>query len=256
MEPAARSPPVDVESGQHSPAPSAPRTKEGRRKPSRRHPGGRRATSVARRGSKRGSVRRVARRPLRFVIQHLDYDFTHQCGCRPRQCRQVWIMVGGFLPASVWIIAAMILHLSIIGRENGQKCFAMATISLRPFGVQIEYHSVVVPPDMCGTLVFYSTAVIKGIFGCLVAAIHLLLALLWLITIVGIPFPSTHLKLAFLVVWPFDISVSLVEDDSEYVDLTDEDEEQETDNDLEAGGRKQRGGGRGGGGRYGAATGS
>ena len=111
----------------------------------------------------------------------------------------LWIVFGGFWMAAGWLIAAVIMAITIIGLPWARAALTIATYTFLPFG-----HTVVDRPPGIGS----------GPLGCLGNAIWLVLAGWWLalahlitalglaITIIGLPFAWAHLKLARLALWP------------------------------------------------------
>src|SRR6187401_1805139 len=95
----------------------------------------------------------------------------------------LWILFGGFYMALGWLIAAVIMVLTIIGIPWARAAFTIAAYTLLPFG-----HTVVSRPAGIG----------GGFLGFVGNLIWLLLA----ITLIGIPFAWAHLKLAGLALWP------------------------------------------------------
>jgi uncharacterized membrane protein YccF (DUF307 family) len=111
----------------------------------------------------------------------------------------LWIIFGGLWMAVCWVIAAVIMAITIIGLPWARAALTMAWYTLLPFG-----HTVVERPSGIGT----------GPLGTVGNVIWLVLAGWWLalghsitgvalaITIIGIPFAWAHLKLAGLALWP------------------------------------------------------
>lgn len=111
----------------------------------------------------------------------------------------LWILFGGFYMALGWLIAAVIMVLTIIGLPWARAAFTIAAYTLLPFG-----HTVVSRPTGIGSglLGFVGNLVWLLLAGWWLAIGHLLTALLLAITLIGIPFAWAHLKLAGLALWP------------------------------------------------------
>ena len=110
----------------------------------------------------------------------------------------LWIIFGGFLIAIEYIVAGIILCLSIIGIPFGIQSIKLGVLALVPFGRQVVDH-----PTGSGflrTLFNIIWFFIGGIWICLT---HLFLALILAITLIGIPFAKQHAKLATLALTPF-----------------------------------------------------
>jgi len=108
----------------------------------------------------------------------------------------IWIIFGGLLGSLVWALAGILWCLTIIGIPIGKQCFKMAKLQLAPFGRKV------VATDN-GAISFLAN-ILWLIFGGLELAIaNLVSALIFAITIVGIPFAMQSLKLAKLSLMPF-----------------------------------------------------
>ena len=105
----------------------------------------------------------------------------------------LWILFGGFYMALGWLIAAVIMVLTIIGIPWARAAFTIAAYTLLPFG-----HTVVSRPTGIGGgfLGFVGNLIWLLLAGWWLALGHLLTALLLAITLIGIPFAWAHLKLA------------------------------------------------------------
>ena len=116
----------------------------------------------------------------------------------------LWIITGGVWMALAWLIAAVIMVITIIGIPWARAAFNIAFYTLLPFGHRAVPRTWVTGYEDIGT----------GPLGCLGNVIWLLLAGWWLalahlieavllaITIIGLPFAWAHLKLAGLALWP------------------------------------------------------
>ena len=116
----------------------------------------------------------------------------------------LWIITGGVWMALAWLVAAVIMVITIIGIPWARAAFNIAFYTLLPFGHRAVPRTWVTGSEDIGT----------GPLGCLGNVIWLILAGWWLalahlveavllaITIIGIPFAWAHLKLAGLALWP------------------------------------------------------
>ena len=50
----------------------------------------------------------------------------------------LWIIFGGFISWFAWIMAGCFWSVTIIGIPIGMQCFKLASISLNPFGKEVE----------------------------------------------------------------------------------------------------------------------
>src|SRR5580658_8253938 len=116
----------------------------------------------------------------------------------------LWIVFGGLWMAIGWLIAAVVMAITIIGLPWAWAAFNIASYTLLPFGrkavSRAEYSGSQDigsgPFGLLGNIVWLILA------GWWLALGHLLTAILWAVTIVGIPFAWAHLKLAGIALWP------------------------------------------------------
>ena len=111
----------------------------------------------------------------------------------------LWILFGGLEAAFLWVIAAVIMAITIIGLPWARAALTIAGYTLLPFG-----HTVVDRPTGIGTGPLGSVGNVIWLLlaGWWIALAHLIIALGLAITIIGIPFAWAHLKLAGLALWP------------------------------------------------------
>jgi uncharacterized membrane protein YccF (DUF307 family) len=118
----------------------------------------------------------------------------------------LWLVFGGLPMAFGWLIAAVIMAITIIGLPWAPAALRIAGYSLLPFG-----QTVTDDPD-AGALTFLGNVVWFVLAGWWLALGHLILAFGFAITIIGIPFAWAHLKLALLSLWPIGKIVVDTED--------------------------------------------
>jgi uncharacterized membrane protein YccF (DUF307 family) len=110
----------------------------------------------------------------------------------------IWIIFGGFAIALEYLVAGLLMCLTIIGIPFGIQSFKLAGASLWPFGKDIND-----TPDAgsgVSTLLNVLWILLGGIW---ITLTHLALGLALCITIVGIPFGLQHFKLMKLSFTPF-----------------------------------------------------
>ena len=105
----------------------------------------------------------------------------------------LWIVFGGLWMAVGWVIAAIVMAITIIGLPWTRAAFSIASYTLLPFGRQDIGTG---PLGVLGNVLWLVLA------GWWLALAHVVTAILLAITIVGIPFAWAHLKLAGLALWP------------------------------------------------------
>jgi uncharacterized membrane protein YccF (DUF307 family) len=107
----------------------------------------------------------------------------------------LWLIFGGLPMALGWLLAAVIMAITIIGLPWAPAAFRIAQYTLLPFGYQVESREGG-PMSFVGNVIWFLLA------GWWLALGHLVAAVLLAITIIGIPFAWAHLKLARLTLTP------------------------------------------------------
>ena len=116
----------------------------------------------------------------------------------------LWIVFGGFWMALAWVIAGVIMAITIIGLPWARAAFNIGVYSLLPFGQQAINRDQITgqhdfgtgPFGLIGNLIWLVLA------GWWLALGHVLTAIIMACTIIGIPFAWAHLKLAGIALWP------------------------------------------------------
>ena len=107
----------------------------------------------------------------------------------------LWFVFGGWISGSLWVLAGLILGITIIGLPWTPAAFRIAGFSYWPFG------KVVIERDPGATsLVLNILWLILA--GWWLALHHIVLAVGLAVTIIGIPFAWQHVKLAGLSLAP------------------------------------------------------
>jgi len=116
----------------------------------------------------------------------------------------LWIVFGGAWMALGWLVAAVIMAITIIGLPWARAAFNIAAYTLLPFGQRAVSRAEYTGREDVGTglLGFLGNLVWLVLAGWWLALGHLVTALLLAVTIVGIPFAWAHLKLAGIALWP------------------------------------------------------
>lgn len=116
----------------------------------------------------------------------------------------LWIVFGGVWMALGWIVASVIMAITIIGIPWARAAFNIAIYTLLPFGQKAVSRAEYLGQDDLGTgpLGFIGNVIWLILAGWWLALGHLITAVLLAITIIGIPFAWAHLKLAGLALWP------------------------------------------------------
>ena len=116
----------------------------------------------------------------------------------------LWILTGGLWMAVGWIIAALVMAITIIGLPWTRAAFNIASYTLLPFGHKAVSRAEYTGRQDIGTglLGFLGNILWLVLAGWWLALAHLVTAILLAVTIIGIPFAWAHLKLAELALWP------------------------------------------------------
>ena len=108
-----------------------------------------------------------------------------------------WLILGGLLTAVLYIIAGILLCITIIGIPFGFQLMKFGMFALAPVG-----HEVKVKEDFgCLALIFNIIWILLGWWE--IAIIHVVCGLIFCITIIGIPLGVQHFKMAFYSLMPF-----------------------------------------------------
>lgn len=114
----------------------------------------------------------------------------------------LWFIFGGFLVSLAYILGGILLCITIIGIPFGIQCFKLSILGMAPFGVEIRETE---PPGGCVSVIMNVIWILLP--GLELAIIHLCLAALFAITIIGLPFAAQHLKMIRLAILPFGFRV-------------------------------------------------
>ena len=125
----------------------------------------------------------------------------------------LWVVFGGFWMAAGWLIASVIMAITIIGIPWARAAFNIAFYTLLPFGQTVVSRDVYFGKEDVGTgpLGMLGNIIWLVLAGWWLALAHLITAIGLAITIIGIPFAWAHLKLAGLALWPIGKMVVLKE---------------------------------------------
>ena len=115
----------------------------------------------------------------------------------------IWLIFGGLIGSILWIAAGVVLCVTVIGIPWGLQAFKIASFVLWPFGREVEV-------GMFGAGGAIGNVIWILLFGWELAISHLLAALVFTITVIGIPFAAQHIKLARLSLLPFGSVIRVV----------------------------------------------
>jgi uncharacterized membrane protein YccF (DUF307 family) len=116
----------------------------------------------------------------------------------------LWIAIGGVWMSVAWVIAGLIMAITIVGLPWTPAAFRIAAYTLLPFGSRAVSRAEFTGREDLGTgpLGMLGNILWLILAGWWLALGHLITAALWAVTIIGLPFAWVHLKLAGLALWP------------------------------------------------------
>ena len=116
----------------------------------------------------------------------------------------LWMIFGGIWMALGWLLAAVIMAITIVGIPWARAAFNIAAYALLPFGRRAVSRAEYFGTDDIGTgpLGFLGNLIWLVLAGWWLALGHLVTAIVLAFTLIGIPFAWAHLKLAGLALWP------------------------------------------------------
>ncbi len=119
----------------------------------------------------------------------------------------VFFVFGGFLICLGYVLGGILLCLTIIGIPFGFMCFRLAGGVIAPFGREVRETK---PPG--GPIALIMNVIWIILPGLELAVMHLLLALIFALTIIGIPLAVQHMKLVPMALMPFGHVMRDIED--------------------------------------------
>ncbi len=108
----------------------------------------------------------------------------------------LWFIFGGFISGTLWLLAGVIMAVTIVGLPWTPAAFRMASFSYWPFG------RIVIDVDRGNPIGCLLNGIWLVFAGWWLALHHILIAIPLAITIIGIPFAWQHVKLAQLALMP------------------------------------------------------
>jgi uncharacterized membrane protein YccF (DUF307 family) len=116
----------------------------------------------------------------------------------------LWFVLGGFWMGLGWLLAGLIMIVTIVGIPWARAAFAIASFSFWPFGrVAVDRRLLTGRDDVgAGAIGVIGNVIWFLLAGWWLALGHLVAAVACAITIIGIPFALQHVKLALLAIAP------------------------------------------------------
>ena len=110
----------------------------------------------------------------------------------------LWLLLGGLIISFYYALMGLLFCIMVIGIPFGLQLFKIAGLALWPFGREILPG----PKDSgCLSVVMNVIWILLG--GVEIALIHLILGVVFCVTLIGIPFGLQHFKMAYLALVPF-----------------------------------------------------
>jgi uncharacterized membrane protein YccF (DUF307 family) len=110
----------------------------------------------------------------------------------------LWFILGGWLSGLAWMLAGVIMAVTVIGLPWVPAVFRIAMFSFAPFGKQVVPRNAPAEESL--------GCVLNGLWfllaGWWLALHHIVLGVALMLTIIGIPFGIQHIKLAALSLAP------------------------------------------------------
>ena len=110
----------------------------------------------------------------------------------------IWLLFGGLMIAIEYILAGLILCLTIVGIPFGYQAMKLGLLALFPFN-----QTVVKDHGSTGCLSAAMNVLWFFVGGIFIVITHFFWGVILAITIVGIPFATQHFKLMSMVLTPF-----------------------------------------------------
>jgi uncharacterized membrane protein YccF (DUF307 family) len=116
----------------------------------------------------------------------------------------LWLLLGGVWMAFGWLVAAIIMAITIVGLPWARAAFNIAAYTLLPFGQKaVPRDSITGQQDIgTGPLGVIGNLIWLVLAGWWLALAHIVTAFVLALTIIGLPFAWAHLKLAGIALWP------------------------------------------------------
>ena len=126
----------------------------------------------------------------------------------------LWFILGGFIAGLAWVLAGIIMAITIVGLPFVPTCFRLARYTFWPFGYDIVSRDQLTGQSDIGTGTIGTIGnVIWFVFaGWWLALMHISAAIALTISIIGIPFAWAHVKLAIASLFPIGKRIVAVDE--------------------------------------------
>lgn len=112
----------------------------------------------------------------------------------------IWFIFGGLIAAILWFLGGLLLCLTIIGIPLGLQFFKFAQLVLFPFGKEVKIKFDEHPILNIIWAILFGWELMLGYLG---------IALVFAVTIIGIPFALQWVKLSMLALLPFGAEIKI-----------------------------------------------
>ena len=110
----------------------------------------------------------------------------------------LWLLLGGIFTAAEYVLASLLMMITIVGIPFGMQTLKLAGLALWPFGKEVRSGE-----RSSGCLYVLMNVLWILLGGIWISLSHLVFGALLCITVIGIPFGLQHFKLAALALTPF-----------------------------------------------------
>lgn len=110
----------------------------------------------------------------------------------------LWLLLGGIFTAIEYLIASLLMMVTIVGIPFGIQTLKLAALALYPFGRDVRSGN-----RSSGCLYVLMNILWLLLGGIWISLSHLVFGIVLCITVIGIPFGMQHFKLAALALSPF-----------------------------------------------------
>jgi uncharacterized membrane protein YccF (DUF307 family) len=116
----------------------------------------------------------------------------------------LWLLSGGLWMAFGWMVAAVVMAITIVGLPWARAAFNIAAYTLLPFGQKAVRRDILTGQSDIGTgpLGLIGNLIWLLLAGWWLALAHIVTAVVLAVTLIGIPFAWAHVKLAGIALWP------------------------------------------------------
>lgn len=129
----------------------------------------------------------------------------------------IWLIFGCAITALLWVLAGVIMAITVIGLPWARSCFVIAGYVLWPFGRELISRKALTGEDDLGTgtLGLFGNILWFVLAGIWLALSHVGTAIAFAVTLIGIPFAWGHLKIAGASLAPVGKTVVTTEEAAE-----------------------------------------